>query len=321
MSEMSGWKTATPQQRVAMLQAVENRNAAQQNRPAARIQPQYMASNRRGSYSRQRNAIVMNHDMIAYSDSPNMCLQNLYHEGRHAQQWDAVQHPERHPEFSKETVGKWKDNMANYKTYTPEKLNRQLKNGTQDMTPTQANRVKQNAHKRVFETYQKQPIEVDARRYAKERMEEERRLELPPQKEQVQARERTAQNLSQSTAKNAGKQAGKTGPAFGNAGLAVGAKSSGQGMASGAKGGLAGGPKGGAGHGAGGFGGMGGLGGAGHGGMGGAGGFGGAGHGGAGAGAGAGGHGGGPGGGGPGGGGGGHGGGSGGGSGGGHGGR
>ena len=296
MSEMSGWKTATPQQRVAMLQAVENRNAAQQNRPAARIQPQYMASNRRGSYSRQRNAIVMNHDMIAYSQTPDMCLQNLYHEGRHAQQWDAVQHPERHPEFSKETVGKWKDNMTNYKTYTPEKLNQQLKDGTRDMTPTQANRVKQNAHKRVFETYQKQPIEVDARRYAKERMEERRRLELPPQKEQVQAQERTAQSLSQSTAKNAGKQAGKAGPAFGNVGLAVGGKSSasGHGMAPGAKGGLAAGAKGGAGHGGAG---VGGFGGAGHGGMGGAG-FGGMG---AGAGAAGGGHGGGHGGGGPGG--------------------
>ena len=164
---MEGWAAATPTQRIQMLQAAENRQAALQNRPPARVSAQYMAANRRGFFSRQNNAIVMNHDMVVYSQEPSACLRNLYHEGRHAQQWDAVRHPERHPEISRETVSQWRQNMENYRTYNRERVENQVQRASRDMTPQQSARLRRTAHKKTFESYYNQAIEKDARSYAK----------------------------------------------------------------------------------------------------------------------------------------------------------
>ena len=209
---MTGWATATPTQRVQMLQAAENRQAALQNRPPAQVSVQYMAANRRGFFSRQNNTIVMNHDMVAYSQDPGLCLRNLYHEGRHAQQWDAVRHPEHHPEFSRETVRQWQHNMENYHSYNRDRVESQIQRASRDMTPQQTARLRRTAHKKTFESYYNQAIEKDARSYAQACLQRDAALA----KSQGRQTSRTSQT-------------GRTGPSASARGITAPGLSAGQG--------------------------------------------------------------------------------------------
>lgn len=160
------WEQSTPKQRLAMLQTVENQLAKAQNRPPAKLSAQYMASNRRGYYSLRNNTITMNHDMIAFSKDPQLCLQNIFHESRHAYQHHAILYPDKHPELQSATIRSWSENMANYRRYDIKKIQQDVQRASKQMTPSQTQRLQRKANKRIFEDYQKQAVERDARSYS-----------------------------------------------------------------------------------------------------------------------------------------------------------
>ena len=169
MSELNGWERATLAQRINMLQALENQQAVIQKRPAAEVKAQAMPTSHRGYYSRSKNQIVINQDMVSYSQSPQRCLQNLYHEGRHAFQWHAINHPERHPELSKK-IQVWTDNFRNYKSYNKHKIEQDVQRASKNLTltPKQTDRLSRKATKSIFESYYNQPLERDARAWAQQ---------------------------------------------------------------------------------------------------------------------------------------------------------
>lgn len=108
--EPSNWNSLNLQKRTELLQRVENFQAELQNRPAATVSTEQMATNQRGYYCNQQ--IVQNQDMVKYCETSDMAAKNLFHEGRHAYQKDVVSHPENHPEVSEETLNAWSRNLA-----------------------------------------------------------------------------------------------------------------------------------------------------------------------------------------------------------------
>lgn len=108
--EPSNWNNLNLQKRTELLQRVENFQAELQNRPAATVSTEQMATNQRGYYCNQK--IVQNQDMVKYCETSDMAVKNLFHEGRHAYQKDVVTHPENHPEVSEETLNAWSRNLA-----------------------------------------------------------------------------------------------------------------------------------------------------------------------------------------------------------------
>lgn len=133
----SNWNSLNLQKRTELLQRVENLQAELQNRPAATVSNEPMATNQHGYYCNQK--IVQNQDMVKYCKTSDMATKNLFHEGRHAYQKDVVAHPENHPEVSAETRDAWDRNLAPNGYVNPE-----------DDTFL----------------YYWQPVEVDARAYA-----------------------------------------------------------------------------------------------------------------------------------------------------------
>ena len=108
--EPANWNTLTLEKRVDLMQRVENFQAELQNRPPCVVKAEPMATNQRGYY--YNHQIVQNQDMVKYTDSSNMCLQNVIHEGRHAYQYDTVLNPQNHLEVSNETLAAWTSNLA-----------------------------------------------------------------------------------------------------------------------------------------------------------------------------------------------------------------
>lgn len=225
MSELNGWERATLAQRINMLQALENQQAAIQKRPAAEVKAQAMPTSHRGYYSRSKNQIVMNQDMVTYGQTPQFCLKNLYHEGRHAYQWHTIKHPERHPELSKETIRSWTDNFRNYKSYNKQKIEQDVQRASKNLTPKQTNRLSRKATKSIFESYYNQPLERDARAWAQQLLSQGKSQGRTAQRQgptQVQAQSRVSASRVNGPSLAVSPTAGHTARTGAHSGAAVG---------------------------------------------------------------------------------------------------
>ena len=135
--EPENWSKLNLEKRVDLMQRVENFQAELQNRQPCVVRTEQMPTNQRGYYTNHQ--IVQNYDMVKYTETSDMCMKNVLHEGRHAYQYDAVLNPENHMEVSNETLAAWTSNLA------------------------PGNYISANADSNA---YYAQPVEMDARSYA-----------------------------------------------------------------------------------------------------------------------------------------------------------
>lgn len=100
--------------RLEALQNAENRIAAIHARDPANVGANQLAPRQTGYYDPNSNTIMCSTECLADRDKT---LRTLAHEGRHAYQYHAVEHPEIDPRS-----GIWRDNFENYvspdKSYT-----------------------------------------------------------------------------------------------------------------------------------------------------------------------------------------------------------
>lgn len=143
------WNKLSVQEKLDALQSVENEVAAREGRAPCKVQGQYIQSDSRGTtlgyYSRADRTITINTEQLdsnsKYGNDYKVHLDTVLHEGRHAYQHQAVRGEIKHE--NSEELAAWTDNM-------------------------------QPGHYITFEKnprgYFSQPIEQDARSYAKSAM-------------------------------------------------------------------------------------------------------------------------------------------------------
>lgn len=143
------WNKLSVQEKLDTLQAVENEVAVREGRAPCKVQGQYIQSDSRGTtlgyYSRTDRTITINTEQLdsrsKYGNDYKVHLDTVLHEGRHAYQHQAVRGEIKHE--NSEELAAWTDNM-------------------------------QPGHYVTFEKnprgYFSQPIEQDARSYAKSAM-------------------------------------------------------------------------------------------------------------------------------------------------------
>lgn len=134
------WQNMNYDQRVEALQNLEFSEAASQGRPGAVLAGAAMSAGTNGYYDPELNNIYINNDLIN-AESPDQALETCFHEGRHAYQTHEANLPAvaDNPEQAQE----WENNFDNYIEYNQDP-----------------------------QGYWNQPVEVDARQYAQERMQE-----------------------------------------------------------------------------------------------------------------------------------------------------
>ncbi|MCB0209629.1 MAG: hypothetical protein KDJ52_09875 [Anaerolineae bacterium] len=132
------WQTLIEAERLAILQEVELIIAKNQGRPPVEVHIEPNASSGLlGIYSPSTNQIAISQTHLN-NDNVQKVLETLAHESRHAYQYYAVDHLDFHPDAPEVEV--WRENMANYL----------------------------DAEMYGQKRYERQPIEIDARRYGRE---------------------------------------------------------------------------------------------------------------------------------------------------------
>jgi len=135
------WKTLNPSERIEELQRqIDMRTATEQPATTLSVGRFNQGSNKYGEYDTQSHALRLNDDLIN-QDTPYAAMETLHHEYRHSYQaYVATEHPE----------------LAQ----SPQQLTDFQKNPTGYIRPSTD-----------YSMYHSQPIEVDARNYAREQME------------------------------------------------------------------------------------------------------------------------------------------------------
>jgi hypothetical protein len=104
------WEGLDQHERLNTLQTVEDRIADIQGRPSVAIDAQQMGENEFGAWDGQ--SIVINVDHVNGDQSIMENLDTVIHEGRHAYQEYAMDHPE--IVGDDEVISEWIDNSQNY---------------------------------------------------------------------------------------------------------------------------------------------------------------------------------------------------------------
>ena len=144
LGSMSGldeesWKASSTSERLESLKNLEKVLAERQGRDPCIINNTFLPKNELGKIEPAFPEIMhIQHHLLELND-PKLAVDTVVHEGRHAFQLDCINNPSRHPEIDKQTVGVWEEN-------TFEKY----------VSPDES-----------FTAYLAQPIEVDAREFAK----------------------------------------------------------------------------------------------------------------------------------------------------------
>jgi len=131
------WRELDFKSRLKVLQSVENKMAEVHGRPSALVKTKPMKPGEFGGYDRETRIITLNEVHIKSGDIREI-TDTVVHEGRHAYQHYAVEHPSFHPDAAQ--VETWRHNFDHY---LPAEIYGQ-------------------------EIYESQPIEADARDYADE---------------------------------------------------------------------------------------------------------------------------------------------------------
>lgn len=106
------WAALDAEQRLTVLQDVENTMAGIQRRPPTTIATESMGANTFGGFDPTTGGITLNADHLASDMSPLEHLDTIVHEGRHAFQQFAISNP--HAVADSHVTGEWAENMANY---------------------------------------------------------------------------------------------------------------------------------------------------------------------------------------------------------------
>lgn len=130
------WQALDANQRLSVLQDVENTMSGIQGRPAVTIEAASMESNTFGGFDPTTGGIVINAEHLVGDLPPTEHLDTIIHEGRHAFQHYAIAHPDAVADSA--VVSAWAENMTNY--LSPDQYGQEL--------------------------YAQQPIEADAFAYA-----------------------------------------------------------------------------------------------------------------------------------------------------------
>ena len=129
------WRNLDDAQRLDALREAESRMAETQGRPPVEVKVEQMESGVYGGYNRKDGVIRISQEHLRSSETAEV-LDTVVHEGRHAYQHYAVEHPGFHPNQAE--VEAWDWNMQHY--LSPEMLGQRA--------------------------YMQQPIEADAYAYA-----------------------------------------------------------------------------------------------------------------------------------------------------------
>ncbi|HNR95919.1 MAG TPA: WXG100 family type VII secretion target [Anaerolineae bacterium] len=129
------WSKLTGEERLQVLQTVENKLAEAQGRPAVTIELADLDANQRGEFS-DNEKIRINKDHLSSGDLHSV-LDTVGHEGRHAYQWWVVQN--KGVEEEEQRFKEWSDNVADGNYLRAEEVG--------------------------FRRYRLQPVEYDAFRY------------------------------------------------------------------------------------------------------------------------------------------------------------
>lgn len=132
----AAWQTLDAGDRLAALQAVEEQMAAIQGRPSVAVVPEALPAGTFGAFDGER--ITVNTDHLEEEMPVGEFVDTIVHEGRHAYQAYAVEHPAVVTDSA--LVQAWADNMAPGNYLSAELYGQEL--------------------------YQRQPIEADAWSYA-----------------------------------------------------------------------------------------------------------------------------------------------------------
>lgn len=104
------WSKCYPSEKAALLDGLEDRLAAAQQRDPVPVTPVPLPAGYRGAFDDRVPEILVNHYALDGLRSPHPieAVRTYLHEARHAYQFDVIQNPERHPEVSKATQLLWK---------------------------------------------------------------------------------------------------------------------------------------------------------------------------------------------------------------------
>lgn len=106
------WEKLTPEQRGGSLQELENRMAEIQTRTPCTMDFVPMEMGQSGAYIPLNNHIIINESFLLNGETRMEAIKTTIHEGRHAYQDFAIQHPETH--LNTAEVQAWKENMNSY---------------------------------------------------------------------------------------------------------------------------------------------------------------------------------------------------------------
>lgn len=145
----TGWKDLSSAEKTELLQALEDHVALESGRIACTVEGQFMYTGSdgivMGKYDRESGKIIVNSSQYLpeskYGNDASKLLETCLHEGRHAYQDQAVKGIIEHN--NPDELNQWKENFDNY--------------------------IKHTENPRA---YYEQTIEVDARQFASERLEQ-----------------------------------------------------------------------------------------------------------------------------------------------------
>lgn len=116
------WEQLTPRERLETLQTLEDKLAEIQGRPPVPVRAVETPQGENGHYSTETRDITLNIRNLE-SNEPNQRLElidTIAHEGRHAYQHYATEHPGFHPD--KAQVDAWRENFKDYEDGTKDGL-------------------------------------------------------------------------------------------------------------------------------------------------------------------------------------------------------
>ena len=107
------WRGLDDAQRLGVLREVESRMAEIQGRPPVELTVEQMDPGTCGGYDRTEDVISISQEHLR-SDKPEEVLDTIVHEGRHAYQHYATEHPGFHPDQAEVEAWEWNMQPGHY---------------------------------------------------------------------------------------------------------------------------------------------------------------------------------------------------------------
>ena len=113
------WEGLSPKERLETMQTLENKLAEIQGRPPVSVTAEELEGEN-GHYDPETHTIALSLEALSRPSKRLEVIDTIAHEGRHAYQHYAVEHPGFHD--NPEEVEAWRENMENYEDGTKDGL-------------------------------------------------------------------------------------------------------------------------------------------------------------------------------------------------------